>query len=168
MLDEALEVLTGLWREAPFSYAGEHYRVKEASFLPGPLQEPRIPIWVAGRWPNKPPFRRAARWDGVFPDVPGGDPHRMLAPDDIREIIAYVRQHREGDASFDVTMAGVTPGDSPSRGAEIVRPLAEAGVTWWQEAIHLLRPDLSEGDFPSGIEAMRWRIRQGPPRVSDI
>ena len=27
----------------------------------------RIPIWVAARWPNKRPLRRAARHDGVFP-----------------------------------------------------------------------------------------------------
>ena len=67
MLDEGLEVLTGLWSGEPFSYHGEHYQITEARFLPVPLQQPRIPIWVAATWPNKRPFRRAARWDGVFP-----------------------------------------------------------------------------------------------------
>ena len=32
-----------------------------------PVQRPRIPVWVAARWPNRRPMRRAARWDGLFP-----------------------------------------------------------------------------------------------------
>jgi hypothetical protein len=166
MLDEALEVVTGLWRGEAFSHNGEHYTVHEALFLPTPVQTPRIPIWVGGRWPNKPPFRRAARWDGVFPDVPGGDPNAMLTPDGIREIVAYVTEHRTNDAPFDVTMVGGTPGDDIEKAAEIVAPYAEAGLTWWQEGIHLMRPDLAERSSSSSpLEAMRWRIQQGPPRI---
>jgi alkanesulfonate monooxygenase SsuD/methylene tetrahydromethanopterin reductase-like flavin-dependent oxidoreductase (luciferase family) len=66
MLDEALTVLTGLWRGEPFSFEGAHYHIKDALFLPRPVQQPRIPIWVAGIWPNKAPLRRAMRWDGAF------------------------------------------------------------------------------------------------------
>ena len=33
-------------------------------FEPVPVQSPRIPVWVAARWPNRRPLRRAARWDG--------------------------------------------------------------------------------------------------------
>jgi alkanesulfonate monooxygenase SsuD/methylene tetrahydromethanopterin reductase-like flavin-dependent oxidoreductase (luciferase family) len=65
MLDEGLDVLTGLWTGEPFSYQGAHYRIDGARFLPTPVQTPRIPIWVAGIWPHPRPFRRAARWDGV-------------------------------------------------------------------------------------------------------
>src|SRR5215470_15352683 len=67
MLDEGLAVLVGLWSGQPFNYAGQHYRVTDSQFRPLPLQAPRIPVWVAGYWPHRPPFRRAARWDGVFP-----------------------------------------------------------------------------------------------------
>src|SRR5262249_15676842 len=59
MLDESLDVLTGLWSGAPFSYSGQHYRLREALFLPPPVQTPRIPIWVGGIWPTRAPFRRA-------------------------------------------------------------------------------------------------------------
>lgn len=96
MLDEGLAVLTGLWRGQPFTHSGDHYTTREAHFLPTPVQEPRIPIWVAGMWPNKAPFRRAARWDGVFPM--SSDTENMearLTPDDIRDIVAYIQQHRE-------------------------------------------------------------------------
>ena len=46
---------------------GEQFRIDEVVFQPTPLQRPRIPIWVAAIWPNRPPLRRAARWDGLFP-----------------------------------------------------------------------------------------------------
>src|SRR6185369_963188 len=63
MLDEGLDVLMGLWSGEEFSYSGEQYQVERARFLPTPVQQPRIPIWVAGVWPRKAPFRRAAHWD---------------------------------------------------------------------------------------------------------
>src|SRR6266508_1963067 len=46
MVDEALEVLTGMWSGKPFSYDGSHFRVSEMTCLPRPVQEPRIPIWI--------------------------------------------------------------------------------------------------------------------------
>ncbi len=66
-LDEGLQIMNGLWTGEPFSFQGKHYQVNHVQFLPKPTQTPRIPIWVAGYWPNKRPFRRAARWDGVYP-----------------------------------------------------------------------------------------------------
>lgn len=45
-LDEGLKVLTGLWSGERFSFSGEHYRVTDARFVPPPVQQPRIPIWV--------------------------------------------------------------------------------------------------------------------------
>jgi alkanesulfonate monooxygenase SsuD/methylene tetrahydromethanopterin reductase-like flavin-dependent oxidoreductase (luciferase family) len=66
MLDEGLEVLTRLWTGDPFSFAGDHYAVADAQFYPRPRQTPRIPIWVAGSWPKRAPFRRASRWDGAI------------------------------------------------------------------------------------------------------
>ncbi|MGH2782114.1 MAG: hypothetical protein ACRDLA_12040 [Thermoleophilaceae bacterium] len=37
---------------------------------PGLVQGPPIPVWVAARWPHRRPLRRAARFDGLFPDRP--------------------------------------------------------------------------------------------------
>jgi hypothetical protein len=65
MVDEALEVLTGLWSGQPFSYQGTHFQVSEIICLPRPVQQPRIPIWIGGGFPNPGPLRRAARWDGA-------------------------------------------------------------------------------------------------------
>ena len=67
-LDESLKILAGLWSGRAFQFSGKHYAVKKKTiFMPGSVQKPRIPVWTAGYWPRKAPFRRAARWDGVVP-----------------------------------------------------------------------------------------------------
>ena len=164
MLDEGLQVVNGLWSGKPFSFVGEHYTVKDAQFLPATLQQPRIPIWVGGKWPNRAPFRRAAQWDGVFPIFSGTDPESY--PAQIREMILFVLDHRESDDPFDVTVQGTTPGNDLMRAADVATEYAEAGVTWWQEAINERRPDLIErAGKASWLDAVRWRIQQGPPRM---
>lgn len=45
--DEALEVITRLWREEKVSYAGESIRVEEATISPRPTQQP-LPLWIGG------------------------------------------------------------------------------------------------------------------------
>lgn len=164
MLDEGLQVVNGLWSGKPFSFVGEHYTVKDAQFLPATLQQPRIPIWVGGKWPNRAPFRRAAQWDGVFPIFSGTDPESY--PAQIREMILFVLDHRESDDPFDVTVQGTTPGNDLIRAVEVAAEYAEAGVTWWQEAINERRPDLiKRAGRASWLDAVRWRIQQGPPRM---
>ncbi len=167
MLDEGLDVLMGLMSGQPFSHKGEHYTVdgelpgggRGARFLPAPVQSPRIPVWVGGSWPNKPPFRRAARWDGVMPMKVGDG---MLSPDDIRSIAEYIRQHRTSSDPFEFVLAGVTPGDDPAKGNEIVTAYANAGLTWWLEDVHPWRFGWDwEGPWP--VEQMREWICQGPP-----
>jgi alkanesulfonate monooxygenase SsuD/methylene tetrahydromethanopterin reductase-like flavin-dependent oxidoreductase (luciferase family) len=51
LLDESLEILTGLWNGEPFSYEGEHYRLEEMTFLPPPSRgrASRSGWWVHGR-----------------------------------------------------------------------------------------------------------------------
>jgi alkanesulfonate monooxygenase SsuD/methylene tetrahydromethanopterin reductase-like flavin-dependent oxidoreductase (luciferase family) len=162
MLDEALTIIAGLWSGEPFSFSGAHYTVREAQLVPPPVQRrrgvPGIPIWVAGNWPNKKPFRRAARWDGVAAEA--RDDFGHLKPEHIREITAYIREHRESEEPFDVTHIGRTPGDDPaslrSEATAIVAPYADAGVTWWLERI---------GDRQDTLEQARPRVRQGPPAI---
>jgi alkanesulfonate monooxygenase SsuD/methylene tetrahydromethanopterin reductase-like flavin-dependent oxidoreductase (luciferase family) len=149
-LDEGLEVLTRLWGGEPFDFDGEHFHVRQTQFLPGPLQRPRIPIWVAGAWPNRAPFRRAARWDGVFPhglDSSGG--LRPLELDELPDVLEYVGSHRATSGPFEVVGPGAATAD-----AGIVLPFVEAGATWWIE---------SDEGYPGWQERMLERIRSGPP-----
>lgn len=143
MLDEGLDVLTGLWSGEKFSYEGKHYTVRDQQFRPTPVQQPHIPIWVAGMWPNKRPFRRAARWDGAFPIDSG---LRDLSPETIAEIVDYTRRHRTSSEPFDVSCGGTTSGPHET---DRVREYERAGVTWWQEAIQVQQVA---------------RIAAGPPR----
>lgn len=160
MLDEGLDVLTGLWTGEPFSYDGAYYTVKEAHFQPTPIQQPRIPIWVGGWWPTKAPFKRGARWDGIFPLYS----HWDNSPERLAEVVAYTRARRESDSPFDVIAMGVTPGENPAEGQATAAAYAAAGATWWLEVIAPYRfgqEDLSQLPWP--VEALRERVRQGPP-----
>jgi alkanesulfonate monooxygenase SsuD/methylene tetrahydromethanopterin reductase-like flavin-dependent oxidoreductase (luciferase family) len=170
MLDEGLEVLTGLWTGQPFGHRGEHYRIGgeppdedwRAVFYPPPLQRPRIPIWVAGTWPAKPPFRRAARWDGVFPMKAEGRRILPMTPQDVRDVTRYVAEHRVNEGPFDVVVAGETPGGDRAAGEEILVPYEEAGLTWWVESIDPWRFGWT-GNGPWPTAEMRARVREGPP-----
>lgn len=143
MLDEGLAILTGMWSGMPFGYDGSHYHLRTATFLPIPVQRPRVPIWVAGMWPHRRPFRRAARFDGVAPiraDM------AAMSPSEVAEVVAYVRAHRTSPEPFDVVVGGAPPEDPGA--------FAEAGVTWYQ-----MGPDYGEG-----LSETRSWVAQGPPR----
>ncbi len=147
MLDEALEIVTGLWTGEPFSFHGEHYTVEEVTFLPTPVQRPRIPIWIGGGYPNPRPTRRAARWDGsVLYRVPGHD----LRPDDIRALLSLV----PNPAAFDVCLGGRPRRTDAAKEREWLRSVAAAGATWWAEYVP-----------PDERDAMRAAVERGPLRV---
>ncbi|HEX8730145.1 MAG TPA: LLM class flavin-dependent oxidoreductase [Ktedonobacterales bacterium] len=149
MLDEALEIITGLWSGEPFSFEGAHYQIHGARYQPTPVQRPRIPIWVAAVWPHKKPLRRAARWDGLCPLV---DDHQM-SPEQLREALAYVRPLLSADKPFDVLAYGGTPGQDEAAETALVAAFRDAGATWWQES---MAPD-------DTLDYARERIRRGPP-----
>jgi alkanesulfonate monooxygenase SsuD/methylene tetrahydromethanopterin reductase-like flavin-dependent oxidoreductase (luciferase family) len=151
-LDEGLEILCGLWSGEPVAFAGEHYTV-HAQFTPVPVQQPRIPIWVGGAWPNRRPFRRAARFDGVFPIRVGLGHSEMMDPQELAELVAYVGEHRPSGAVFDVVYEGQTDGVDLGADREKVQRYRAAGLTWWVEKLGWFRGDLAD---------VRRRIRSGP------
>jgi Luciferase-like monooxygenase len=158
LLDEGLDILTGLWSGKPFSYQGKHHTLDEMTFLPPPVQTPRISIWVAGAWPREKSMARVLRYDGLLPDKIDADGARdNVTPDDLRAMKLYIEERRTAATPFDIVYEGRTPGDDPARAAEIVRPYAEAGTTWWMEAMW---------EAPNTPADVRARIQQGPPRVA--
>jgi alkanesulfonate monooxygenase SsuD/methylene tetrahydromethanopterin reductase-like flavin-dependent oxidoreductase (luciferase family) len=64
LVEEQLEVITGLWSQDPFSHAGAAYTLHEAHFTPKPVQQPRPTIIVGGRTTS----RRLARLAGRYAD----------------------------------------------------------------------------------------------------
>lgn len=162
LLDEGLEVLTGLWRGQPFRYEGKHYQINETSFFPPlpPIQQPRIPIWVVGAWPRGKSMRRALRYDGLLPNVTGEDgKSRQTRPADIRVMKAFVAAQRDETTPYDIIVEGETPGDDPGKAAAILEPWAQAGATWWIEAMW------SALDQEGGLADAVARLRHGPPSI---
>ncbi|MEW6045473.1 MAG: LLM class flavin-dependent oxidoreductase [Bacillota bacterium] len=134
MLDEALEVLAGLWSGRPFSFEGEFYRVKEITLLPPPLQRPRPPIWVGGIWPRKGAVRRAARWDGAsFYKLPGETLSDEMTAEDVGALKASIQAFRKNDAPFDIVIGGNARRGDWEAERLLIRSAAEAGATWWVE-----------------------------------
>ena len=138
MLDEALDVVTALWSGEEVRHEGAHYAADGVTFRPTPVQQPRVPVWVAGRWPNRKPLRRAARYDGYFPID-------LNAPGQLAELIGELGERPSG-TPFDVAVEG-WPGDDPA-------PWGAAGATWW-----LVR----FSPFDVDVAGVREVIAAGPP-----
>ena len=162
MLDEALEVLTGLWSGQPFSYPGRHFRVSEMTCLPRPVQQPRIPIWIGGAYPHPRPLRRAARWDGAVlypaaaPDS-AEDTEQPLTPQQISDIRHVIETYRSSPGPFDIVAGGPERGPDPGPTRELVRQSAQAGATWFSEWIP-----------PGDPGTMRAIIARGPARTDAV
>jgi alkanesulfonate monooxygenase SsuD/methylene tetrahydromethanopterin reductase-like flavin-dependent oxidoreductase (luciferase family) len=154
-LDETIEILERAWTGKPFSFAGTHYQLDDVVFWPPSVQQPRIPLWTVAAWPKPKSMARAARLDGIVPTI-ADDPFRQPSPAEIRDIVAWMEDHRETDAPFDVVLEGVSPPNDDEWVATTLRPLAEAGATWWIE---------SRWEAPNDAQTLLERVRQGPPRL---
>ena len=153
ILDEALDVIVGLWSGEPFYYDGKYFQVKEVKFLPRPIQMPRIPIWVGGGWPLKGPTQRAARWDGsrLYKHRTGS-----MMPDDIRALQAFVKQKRGSLEKYDIVVSINRQNSDGEEGRTYVSSLAEAGATWCAE---YLPPSIGD------LATVYAYIARGPLRI---
>lgn len=156
LLDEALDVILGMWKGQPFSYQGRHFQVAETTFMPTPLQQPRIPIWVAGTWPNKGPFRRAARFDGAFPLADDNGATALISPDGVREVVGYVAAQRADMSGYEVS-ASIVPTGHETEDRRTLAAFAAAGVTW----AHITPASGGE----DALEDAAASIAAGPPRL---
>jgi alkanesulfonate monooxygenase SsuD/methylene tetrahydromethanopterin reductase-like flavin-dependent oxidoreductase (luciferase family) len=145
-LDEGLAILAGLWSGEPFAFDGEEFHIRETVFLPTPVQRPRPPVWVACHWPNRSPLRRAARWDGVFPEHAAGG---RLSPPELAELLRYVHEHRRVPGSFDAVVAGRSQDLADTE----LDAYEAAGTTWWLESVQPGEP----------LAEVRHRIAKRPP-----
>lgn len=158
ILDEALDIIVGLWSGKPFSYQGHYFQVNEMTFLPKPVQQPRIPILVGGGWPLKGPSLRAARYDGccLYKQHAPGDSSDWTA-DDVRALKAFIEEHRseaERGKPYDIKLGGRSRSDDWERDRALMKSLADAGVTWWVEYVPA-----------RDLETMREGVKRGPLRI---
>lgn len=156
-LDESLAILDGLWSGEPFAFHGKHFQVEEMTFLPKPVQQPRIPIWVVAVWNRPKSMRRALAWDGVMPVpmTPDGK-HRAMTPDEVREMKAWMDARRASDTPYDIVLEVAAISD-PTERRELIVAHQEAGTTWWLEPVY-------EAIYTEsgGVDGMRDWIKRGP------
>ena len=48
MLREAVEIMRRMWTEDEVTYSGKYYQLEGAINQPKPVQEPHLPLWIAG------------------------------------------------------------------------------------------------------------------------
>jgi alkanesulfonate monooxygenase SsuD/methylene tetrahydromethanopterin reductase-like flavin-dependent oxidoreductase (luciferase family) len=148
LMDECLDVVTGLWAGQPFTYEGKHYTIRPTTFptIGTTVQQPHPPIWCVGALNRPRTMVRALRWDGLLPQVlvDGTGEHVSL------ESIAKVRAEL-GDRPYDIVIEGEGSEHSPAA-------WADAGATWWIESMWG-----AMGRAEPGLAALD-RLREGPPR----
>ncbi len=90
--EETIQILQGVWGGTPFTLDGTHFRVREARVQPAPVQQPRVPILIAGAGE-----RVTLRQVAEFADASnfGPNPHtgNVLGVDDVRRKFAVLREH---------------------------------------------------------------------------
>ncbi len=167
LLDDGIDIITALWsgqeliqgrrRRVDMRQPGDVFRHVH------PVQKPRIPIWVVGVWPRPKSMQRVLRCDGLIPYVKPRDASetgRATTPEDVRAMVAWLDANGGWRPGFDVIVEGETPGGDLARAAEVVRPWAEAGCTWWLDARWQ-----TTTSSPVRIEEATERLNAGPPRL---
>lgn len=156
-LDEGLQVIQGFWSGQPFSFSGEYFKVDDVTCEPAPTHP--IPIWVVGQWPSRKSLGRTIQYQGcilAFKDF-FNKPYEEFAVD-VPATVNLLRELRGNLDGFDRVLEGETPGDDRAKAVAQLRPYTDAGLTWWLE--NVFGKPYSEG----GVEGIRQRIRQGPPK----
>jgi alkanesulfonate monooxygenase SsuD/methylene tetrahydromethanopterin reductase-like flavin-dependent oxidoreductase (luciferase family) len=150
-VEESLDVVDRLWRGESVTADGAGFHMREVREAPRPVQQPRIPVWLAAGWPRKRPLRRAALWDGVYLMTNNQLTEERLTPDEVAEAVAVIREIRGSIEGFDVG-ANVETLTHADGGRAITRDMEKAGATWTVE----LTPDT--------LDEHRALIRRGPAR----
>ena len=146
LMDECLEIVTGLWDGQPFEYDGAHFHVKPTDFptIGNTVQQPRVPIWCVGAIGRRQSMERALRWDGLIPQVVSDGDVRQATLDEVAAVRADV-----GERPYDIVIEGVGSEHSPAA-------WHDAGATWWIESMwDAMRED-------SAATAALDRLREGP------
>ena len=139
-------------RVRPFRFAGRHYSVDEVTFLPRPVQEPRIPIWVGGGYPSRGPVARAARWDGSCLYRAEPPAWEDMTPNDVRELRSLASERPDGGRDFTIAVGGRQRREDLDEERRYIASIEEAGADWWNEWVHPTTP----------VERVRELLAAGP------
>ncbi|HEY2791611.1 MAG TPA: LLM class flavin-dependent oxidoreductase [Micromonosporaceae bacterium] len=166
-LEECLAIYAGLMEGQPFSFEGKHYRAAPTTFFvpDPPVQRPRPPVWLVGAWmadrAAQPSLARAARWDGLLPDVIRDSGRAKVdSPEVMAQIVERALALRAEAGlpveGYDVILDADSYGGFIQMTCTDVEAWAQAGATWWIESWW----DLGRADEQTLLD----RLSAGPPR----
>jgi F420-dependent oxidoreductase-like protein len=84
VLEEQLQVVLGAWADGPFSFGGEHYRLRDLEAQPKPVQRPHPPVIIGGSAGPR-SAALAARYADEYNTI-------FATPDEVRERRATVER----------------------------------------------------------------------------
>jgi hypothetical protein len=170
-LNECLAIYDGLMRGQPFSYRGTYYSAEPTEFMPPdpPVQRPHPPVWMVGAFvagrDRQPSLDRAARWDGLLPQmIDSGEPRHVASPGELADLVGLVGSRRDalglGGAPYDVVIEADSTGEFVQLDPPDPASWQAAGATWWIESWWTI----PAGD--EGLKEVRRRVQAGPPAGS--
>ena len=144
---EALEIIFRAWQEGPFEHRGRHWSFDAVDVLPKPVQQPRIPTYMAAISPD------SVTWAGEH-----GLPllvDQFSSFDRVTEAGKEYRAALRG-ADHDVADAAVLRQIFVGRTREEARAVAGPGLLWYYRMLAKVGSPARHGEeMPSGYEAYR-------------
>lgn len=143
-LDEAAQIILGLWTQAETTFDGQFYQVSEAINRPKGIQKPHIPLLIAGSG-EKVTLRKVARYADIS--------NMIDSPEVLRRKYAVLKQHtdevgRDYNAIHRTVMALV----------HIAETDAQARATLPTAPLALYPGDVASYGLVGTIETIRDRI----------
>jgi alkanesulfonate monooxygenase SsuD/methylene tetrahydromethanopterin reductase-like flavin-dependent oxidoreductase (luciferase family) len=89
-----MQIIEGLWGSTPFTYTGKYFQVSEANVRPGPVQQPHVPVLLAGGG-ERVTLRQVAQFADIANFGPDKRVGSAFTPDDIVRKYMVLRQHCE-------------------------------------------------------------------------
>ena len=139
-LEEGTKVIQRLWSEETVDFEGKHYRFKNATVLPRPVQKPRPPI-ILGGWAEKAVARAAALADGWM-SGPSGHLERLKV---CRKVFfeTWTRRGRDPKEAEIFILREVYVDENPHRVKEVgLKYMLKTNYENFIVKGHLQRPEL--------------------------
>jgi len=173
-LEEAIQIIKGMFTTAPFSFTGKYYSIRDFSLEPAPVQQPHPPILVGGG--SSRILALAAREaDIVGFNIPitadGGFDHASISAEDTAKKVAWVQQAggaRLEQIEFSIYLLDVAvTGDRAGAVQQIVEERSDVGFTHSQvlESPHIIVGSIEE--IVADLEQRRERFGISHIVISD-
>lgn len=143
-LEEALQVVKGLWGDGPFSFKGHYYTINDMNGTPKPVQSPHPPIFIgAGGKRLLGIAGREADIVGILGQTPrgGGVPTDVVTEEGLAEKVGWVRAAagaRFAQIELGTLMLGVAVTDDAQASAERLAGMWGLAAERVVDSVHFL------------------------------